>query len=30
MISLQEAGIGMFPEYTEDEIQILFPNKISA
>jgi hypothetical protein len=29
MISLQEAGIGMFPEYTEEEIQILFPNKIS-
>ena len=30
MISLQEAGIGMFPEYSEEEIQILFPEKIST
>ena len=28
MISLLEAGVGMFPEYREDEIAILFPVKM--
>ena len=28
MISLLEAGIGMFPEYREEEIEILFPVKM--
>jgi hypothetical protein len=28
MISLLEAGVGMFPEYREEEIEILFPVKI--
>jgi hypothetical protein len=28
MPSLLEAGVGMFPEYTEEETQILFPQKI--
>jgi hypothetical protein len=28
MISLLEAGVGMFPEYREEEIEILFPVKM--
>jgi hypothetical protein len=28
MVSLLEAGVGMFPEYREDEIAILFPVKM--
>ena len=28
MISLLEAGVGMFPEYREEEIEILFPMKM--
>ena len=28
MISLLEAGVGMFPEYREEEIEILFPQKL--
>jgi hypothetical protein len=28
MVSLFEAGVGMFPEYREEEISILFPVKM--
>jgi hypothetical protein len=28
MISLLEAGVGMFPEYRQEEIDILFPVKM--
>jgi hypothetical protein len=28
MISLLESGVGMFPEYTPEEIEILFPQKL--
>lgn len=29
MISLLESGVGMFPEYRDEEIEILFPKKIA-
>ena len=28
MISLLESGVGMFPEYRSEEIEILFPQKL--